>query len=127
MKLSKSGSSDKTYDIGGSFVASLDSGSSNNILPVGLGAQVCNDIGGTMNSRSDCHVSCAVRQQEGGVTFELEGRSILVPYSNLINEETHGEVATCTLMISDNVMFKEDGLNILGSEYTPWITLVSLM
>ncbi|KAK0649957.1 aspartic peptidase domain-containing protein [Cercophora newfieldiana] len=115
MKLSKPGSSDKTY---GSFVAALDSGSSNNILPRGLGAQLCTDVGGKMNSRgTNCAVDCAVRQQAGGVTFELEGKSILVPYYNLINEETTREVSWCTVMVSDHPTLNLLGMPFLRSAY----------
>lgn len=123
MKLSTPGSTDtKSYDIGGSFVASLDSGSSSNLLPPGLGAKVCADLKGTMSSAgSTCRVDCAVRQQTGGMTFELDGKSILVPYNNLINEELFQETSSCFLMISDNTVFVDPPTHILGGEFCLWL------
>lgn len=120
MKLTPPGttSTSKTYDLATNALVSLDSGSSNNILPPGLAAQVCTDLKGTPSPNGgNCRVDCSIRQQSGGITVELDGKSILVPYYNLINEETFREVASCSLMISDNHMFGNPPSGLLGAPF----------
>ncbi|KAK3322664.1 aspartic peptidase domain-containing protein [Apodospora peruviana] len=108
----------KSYDIGDSFSVSLDCGSSNNLLPVGLAEKVCADLNGTAieNSGHSCTVDCSVRQKKGGVKFGLDGKEILVPYENLINEQEFGDMQpnTCVVMVSDNTAFE---VGILGAPF----------
>jgi len=120
MKLTKPGTTDtKTYDLPkGDVVATLDCGSTNNILPRGLTKQVCDDLKGTMGaSGKSCNVDCAYRKQAGGITFGLEGKDILVPYYNLIDETVFQEVAYCNVMMNDNDIGGDPETHILGGEF----------
>jgi hypothetical protein len=125
MSLTPPGTKDsKNYNIpGGSFTASLDCGSGANLLPKGIAAQVCADLNGTVipNSGNMCTVDCSVRQKAGGLKFGLNGKDILVPYDNLINEQTfegsefEGRT-TCLVMVGDSQLVTDPPTYLLGGE-----------
>ncbi|KAK0610880.1 aspartic peptidase domain-containing protein [Immersiella caudata] len=120
IKLTNPGTdSSKSYDLGsGDTVASLDCGSTNNILPKGLTKSVCDDLKGTLGAGGKtCNVDCALRQQKGGMTFGLDGKDILVPFHNLIEENTYNEVAACHVMMNDNDLGLDPETHILGAPF----------
>ncbi|KAK4447298.1 putative secreted aspartic proteinase protein [Podospora aff. communis PSN243] len=120
IRLTNPGTTDsKSYDLGsGDTVASLDCGSTNNILPKGLTKSVCDDLKGTLrNNGKTCDVDCAIRRQPGGMTFGLEGKDILVPFYNLIEERVNREVASCHVMMNDNDLGLDPETHILGAPF----------
>ncbi|KAK1750368.1 acid protease [Echria macrotheca] len=95
---------DKTLDVGGGdgFVASLDCGSGASLFPPALNKQICTTLNGTVQAGTDrCIVDCALRQRSGGLTISLDGKDIVQTFDNLIDENVHQEVSTCSVMVSD--------------------------
>ncbi|KAK0723341.1 aspartic peptidase domain-containing protein [Lasiosphaeria miniovina] len=120
MTLVRPDGSTKGYDIGGSFLTSLDCGSANNLLPVGVASAICSDLNGTVtDSVGSCSVDCAARQRPGGVTFGLDGKDILLSYENMIEEfaGSNGQPSTCVVRNSDNVAFVNPFTGILGAPF----------
>lgn len=117
MKLTKPGTTEtKSYDLGKDAIATLDCGSTNNILPRGITKQVCDDLKGSLEGKR-CTVDCAIRRQTGGITFGLEGKDILVPFYNLIEETVFQEVSFCHIMMNDNDIGGNPETHLLGAPF----------
>lgn len=111
--------SSKSYSLpGGNFIADLDSGTSQILLPPGLAAKVCADLNGTTlpDSGNSCTCDCALRSQPGGLSFGLKGKTIDVTYENLISEFDFGGGKSCTVDIADSGIVSNPPTYILGGE-----------
>ena len=97
------------------FLVSLDCGAGDNVLPKGIASQICNSMGAETVPDSDnsCKIDCSYRQKPGGLKVAFEGKDVIVPWENLINEQVFDSGNVCYVMVSDNMKFEA---GILGGE-----------
>ncbi|KAK3381816.1 aspartic peptidase domain-containing protein [Podospora didyma] len=98
------------------FLVSLDCGAGDNVLPKGIATQICSGIGAETVPDSDnsCKIDCSYRSKPGGLKVSLEGKDIMVPWENLINEQEFASGNVCYVMVSDNMKFEA---GILGAPF----------
>lgn len=103
-----------------SFLAVLDSGTSDILTPQGLSSQICKDVDGTEMAAGDssfCLVDCSVRTQPGGLDINFDGKTIQVTYENLLTEVVENGVPYCFLGTSDTTVATDPPTYILGGPF----------
>jgi hypothetical protein len=118
MKLSVPGKEGTKGYEGSNYLTSLDTGTSRILLPNGMASKICADLNGTAlpNSGGSCTADCSLRRKAGGLTFELEGKDILVTYDNLISEQRNGGSSICIVDVADIGTISEMPAYILGGK-----------
>lgn len=102
----------------GSFVATLDSGTSQILLPEGLASQICSDVNGTSSGDAGgCTVDCSVRDLPGGLDFGINGKTIQVTYQNLVSAFEYQGHTYCFLDASTSGVDTTPPTYILGSPF----------
>ena len=111
-------SSTKNYNIpNGNFIADLDTGTGDILLPKGIAADVCADVQGSVREGT-CFVNCTARQQSGGLTFGFDGgKTIQVSYENLIETFVSSGTTYCYLSVQDSTIVADPPSYILGAPF----------
>ncbi|KAF3766172.1 acid protease [Cryphonectria parasitica EP155] len=103
-----------------SFLAVLDSGTSDILTPQGLSLQICNDVNGTeiaSGETSFCLVDCSIKEQTGGLDVSFDGKTIQVTYENMLTDVTENGFQYCFLAVTDTSVDTDPPTYILGAPF----------